>query len=69
MAAVRAPWLNPASMQAEWGFHCVACRTENNKASYEWAPEFTSTSFRQHLVEFGEIRDEQHIRPAGTADS
>ncbi|KAK8169464.1 hypothetical protein IWX90DRAFT_179350 [Phyllosticta citrichinensis] len=63
IAIVRAPALNPATRELEFGVHCVACRDSYHEhLSTQRYRKYTRASFAAHLAEFGPIERTKHIR-------
>jgi hypothetical protein len=63
MAIVRAPALGSTPDNVEWGSYCIACPPPQEDGRY-WRRLFTRSSFRDHLVECGPIKNGKHHKSA-----
>ncbi|KAI1312863.1 hypothetical protein F5Y03DRAFT_381570 [Xylaria venustula] len=61
VAIARVPCLDAKSQQVEWGFHCIGCKKSRFKVRH-YRRKYTTASFRDHLEQFGDIKDERHSR-------
>lgn len=61
---IRAPFFNLRTSSAEWGSHCIACKSHHYCRPLHWRRKYTLFSFQDHIRECGEIVDEKHITPA-----
>jgi hypothetical protein len=62
MAVVRMPCMNKASQTLESGFHCTGCRKSLRSRQQHWRRKFTTTSFREHLRQHGDMQHGTHYR-------
>ncbi len=60
MAVVRMPWMNRDSPILESGFHCSGCRKSLRSRQRHWRRKFTTTSFREHLRQHGDMQHGTH---------
>lgn len=61
VSIARVPWLDKTSQKVDWGFHCLGCE-EESQVPLHFRRKFTETTFKNHLSECGDIKDEKDRR-------
>lgn len=59
VAITRIPWLNRASQEVEWGFHCIGCE-KSSRVPLHYRRQFTKALFDIHLRQSGDIQNGKH---------
>ncbi|KAF2500415.1 hypothetical protein BU16DRAFT_556885 [Lophium mytilinum] len=60
VAIIHTPWLDRASQELHWGFHCIGCKNNGTDGPLNWRRKFSAASFNEHLKQHGNIRDGKH---------